>query len=148
MDDMDLDLNMEIPEFMIHGKSREENQDDPRKNQQKDVENPMVSIGKRSRNSGFPHLSVSLQEGNHQVTGYAIFRQKKTYFEWWVMEDMKKSQVPKSFCWFLAPLSILSPTAINGANVHPFISIGKSGIGGSKEATRSYQLADFSGHFL
>ena len=49
------------------------------KNKQKDVENPMVSIGKRSRNSGFPHLSVSLQEGNHQVTGYAIFRQKKKH---------------------------------------------------------------------
>jgi len=31
--DMDLDLNMEIPEFMIHGNSREENQDDPRKKQ-------------------------------------------------------------------------------------------------------------------
>jgi hypothetical protein len=72
--DMDLDLNMEIPEFMIHGKSREENQDDPRKNKQKDVDNPMVSIGKRSTNSGFPHLSVCLQEGNHQVTGYVIFR--------------------------------------------------------------------------
>ena len=125
MDDMDLDLNMEIPEFMIHGKSREENQDDPRKNQQKDVENPMVSIGKRSRNSGFPHLSVSLQEGNHQVTGYVIFRQKKTYFEWWVMEDMKKSQVPKSFCWFLAPLSIY--WALLQSMVPVFIPLSQSG---------------------
>ena len=31
--DMDLDLNLEILEFMIPGNSREENQDYPRKNQ-------------------------------------------------------------------------------------------------------------------